>query len=942
MTNGYTDIKNTDMMLIMGGNPAENHPCGFKWAIEAKKTRNAKMIVVDPRFTRTAATADLFLQIRAGADIAFLGGMINYAIENNRIAKDYVVNYTNAAFVVKEGFKLPEDGLYSGFDAKTQVYDKSSWNYEAGGNLGPPAPATAAAPPAGGPTAQPAPGTAGTPPNGAKAGAGANGTAGTPSSGAHPAAGAATPATTAKPGTPAAAHAATAAGAKTAEGTAPTPKATAGGHAGAPPVVAPYTMGAAALPMPGAPPASLPPNVAYDLSLQHPRCVFQLLKKQYSRYTPEMVEKITGIPRDQFLKAADLFTSVRKDGDMKKAGTIIYAVGWTQHTFGTQIIRTAAMLQMLLGNVGRAGGGVNALRGHSNIQGATDMAGIFDNLPGYLKVPTPADADFASYAKRITPTASKPSEWDSFNYWGNTPKFATSLLKAMYGDAAKKENDWAFNYLPKVDRNYSWTQIWDNMYRGKVKGMLAFGMNGVAIGPDSQKNIEALKKADFLVVGEIYPDETSEFWKSPGISAEEMQKINTTVYRLPCAGFAEKDGSMTNSSRWLQWKNAALPPPGNARLDQDIVAQIFLKVRALYKQEGGKFPDPILNLTWPYTDPMHPALGEIAKEVNGKALADLEDPNTHQQIKAGQQLPGFAWLKDDGTTSCGNWIYCGSWTEAGPQLARRGTEDPSGLGIYPNWAWSWPANRRVLYNRASCDVAGKPWDPERRQVWWSEAAQKWVGNDVPDFKVDSNPKAHMGPFIMNPEGVARIFAPLSAFADGPFPEHYEPIESPLENALHPQQSTNPVVKKLTTAADKYAETGGQFDVICTTYRLTEHYHYWTKNNPVNVQLIPEPFVEIPVELAAKLGIQGGDKVKVTSARSYYIAKAFVTRRIKPMKFDGKDVFQIGIPIHQGYRGIQEDEGENARTLVNRLSPTVYDPNAFTPEFKGFLVKLEKA
>src|SRR6266851_1654854 len=430
MTNGYVDIKNADMMLIMGGNPAENHPCGFKWAIEAKRTRNAKMIVVDPRFTRTAATSDLFLQIRAGADIAFLGGVIHYAIENNRIAKEYLTNFTNAAFIVKEGFKLPEDGLYSGFDAAAQTYDKSTWNYEEGGGTGAAAAATASAKP------------------------------------------------------------------------------------------------------------TLPPKVAYDLTLQHPRCVFQLLKTQYSRYTPEMVERITGIPKDQFLKAADLFTSIRKDGDTKKVGTVIYALGWTQHTVGTQIIRTAAMLQLLLGNVGRAGGGVNALRGHSNIQGATDMAGVFDTLPGYLKVPTPADTSFEAWMKRITPTPSKPAPWDSFNYYSNTPKFAASFLKALYGDAATKQNGWAFDYLPKVDRNYSWVQLWDDMYNGIVKGMLAFGMNGVAIGPDSKKNIDALKKADWLVVGEIYPDETSEFWKSPGITQDEMKQIQTTVYRLPCAGFA--------------------------------------------------------------------------------------------------------------------------------------------------------------------------------------------------------------------------------------------------------------------------------------------------------------------------------------------------------------------------------------------------------------------
>ncbi len=321
--------------------------------------------------------------------------------------------------------------------------------------------------------------------------------------------------------------------------------------------------------------------------LKHPRCVYQLLKQQYSRYTPEMVERITGIPKDQFLKAADLFTSIRKDGDTKKVATIIYAVGWTQHSFGSQIIRTAAMLQLLMGNVGRAGGGVNALRGHSNIQGATDMAGIFDNLPGYLKVPNPADKDFAGWMKRITPTASKPKDWDSWNYWSNTPKFAVSLLKTMYGDAATKENDWAFDYLPKVDREYSWAHIWDDMYRGKVKGLLAFGMNGVAIGPNSQKNIDALKKADWLVVCDIYPDETSGFWQSPGITPDDMKNIKTEVYRLPGAGFAEKDGTFVNSARWLQWKWAAVPPPGDAKLDQEILARIFLKVRELY-QEGGR------------------------------------------------------------------------------------------------------------------------------------------------------------------------------------------------------------------------------------------------------------------------------------------------------------------------------------------------------------------
>jgi formate dehydrogenase major subunit len=379
MTNGWVDIKNADMMLVMGGNPAENHPCGFKWAIEAKRTRNAPLIVVDPRYTRTAAVSDLFVQIRAGSDIALLGAIINYTLQNDRVNREYLVNYTNAAFIVKEGFQLPEEGLYSGYNAETHSYDKSTWNYEQGGNL--------------------------TPKTGAVAAAAQHTTA------------PASPALT-KP-----AHA------------------------------APALSGMAAAS--GSPPA-MPENIAYDTSLQHPRSVYQLMKKQYSRYTPELVERITGIPKEQILKVADLFTSIRKDGDVKKVGTIIYAVGWTQHSSGTQTIRAAALLQLLLGNIGRAGGGVNALRGHSNIQGATDMAGIFDLLPGYLKVPVPADTDLNAYLARTTTKPAKPAEWASFNYYSNTPKFAVSLLKSLYGDAATKENGFAFDYLPKVDRNYSW------------------------------------------------------------------------------------------------------------------------------------------------------------------------------------------------------------------------------------------------------------------------------------------------------------------------------------------------------------------------------------------------------------------------------------------------------------------------------------------------------
>jgi len=865
MTNGWIDIKNTDMMLIMGGNPAENHPCGFKWVVEARKTRNAKLVVVDPRFQRTASQADLFCQIRAGTDIAFLGGLINYAIQNTRYNKEYIANYTNAPLLVKRDFKLPDDGLFSGFDEAGAKYDVSSWNYEEGGNV---------------------------------------------------------------TGTAAAAIAAGDGPATAAKATAPAPPA--------------KVVAAAAKPGAAPAPPTLPANTAYDLSLEHPRCIFQLMKKHFSRYTPEMVSSITGIQAEKLKAAYEMLTSIRKDGDTKKVGTIIYSVGWTQHTYGSQIIRTAAMYQLLMGNVGRSGGGVNALRGHSNIQGATDLAGVFDILPGYLKVPVPADKDFAAYAKRITPTASKPKEWDSFNYWSNTPKFAVSFLKAMYGDAAKKETDWAFHYLPKIDRKYSWVEQWDAMFNGKVKGLISFGMNGVAIGPNSQKNIEALKKADWLVVCDIYPEETSSFWEAP--TAGDKANIKTEVYRLPGAGFAEKDGTFVNSARWLQWKWAAVPPPGDAKLDQEILARIFLKVRELYQKEGGKFPDAILNASWAYSNPNSPSLTEVAKEINGKALADLKDEKqTPPEWKAGQQLPGFAWLRDDGSTSCGNWLYCGSWPDAGSNTQRRDNSDPSGLGLHPGWAWSWPMNRRVMYNRASCTPEGKPWDPSRKQIWWNEATGKWAGVDVPDFKPDSKPKDHMGPFIMTPEGLGRLFVPLAGMADGPFPEHYEPVESPVANALHPKQSNSPVIKRFKTALDKYGDAK-EFPYVCTTYRLTEHYHYWTKNNRMNSQLVPEPFVEMSEELADKLQIKGGDRVKVSSVRSTYYCKAMVTKRLKPMKLAGQEelVHQVGIPIHWGYKGLNDQRPESERTLANMLSPTVIDPNAYTPEFKGFLVKIEKA
>jgi len=801
MTNGWVDIKNADVVLVMGGNPAENHPCGFKWVIEAKKHRNAKLVTVDPRFNRTAAVSDHFVQIRAGTDIAFLGGLINYALQNNRYHEDYLKLFTNAPFIIKEGLKLPEDdGLFSGFDAKKKSYDKSSWGYEMEGEY-----------------------------------------------------------------------------------------------------------------------------AKIDPTLQHPRCVFQLMKKHYSRYTPEVVSKITGASVEAFKKAADIITSTYTPD---RAGTIMYALGWTHHSTGVQIIRAAAMMQLVLGNIGRPGGGLNALRGHSNIQGATDMNQTH-TLPGYLKMPVPQWQTLKEFLEATTPKALRPN---SMNYWQNTPKFMVSFLKAMYGSHANKDNDFAYHYLPKMTGNHSYVYAFDDMYKGVVKGLVSFGMNPVNNAPNSGKTIAALAKMDWLVMVENFENETAIFWKAPkdmgGLAPEQ---VKTEVFMLPAANFAEKDGTFTNSARWMQWKWKAINPPGSAKPDLEILARIFLKVRELYQKDGGKFPEPILNLTWNYADPLNPTSEELAKEINGKTLVDQVDEKTKQVLlKAGQQLPGYAALKDDGTTVCGNWLHSGNFTEAGNNMARRSTADPTGLGMYHNWGFNWPANRRIMYNRASADANGKPWDPKRAGIKWN--GERWVG-DVPDYKADSPPEAGLGAFIMLGEGVAKLYA--VDFAEGPFPEHYEAVETPVENLLHPKVTSNPTAKLLATDKDVFGKAD-KFPYVCTTYRLTEHFHYWTKHIQRINQTQPEFFVEIPEELAKEKGIKNQQLIKVSSARGTITGKAMVTKRIKPMMIDGKKIYQIGFPIHWGFAG------QSTGPLANLLTPTVLDANSSMPEYKTFLVNLEKA
>jgi formate dehydrogenase-N alpha subunit len=813
MTNGWTDIRNADVVLAMGGNPAENHPVGFRFVMEARRNRNARLVCVDPRFNRTAAVADAFVQIRVGTDIAFLGGLINYALSRNRYHADYVKAYTNATYLLKDTYSFdPQKGVFSGWNDESKSYtDTSSWGYELDGR-----------------------------------------------------------------------------------GFART-----------------------------------------DPSMQHPRSVFQVMKTFYSRYTPEAVATICGCTPDDFNQAAELITSTYT---ADRAGTIMYALGWTHHSHSVQLIHAAAMLQLLLGNIGRAGGGLNALRGHANIQGGTDCGMAYHNLPGYIPIPKAEHETLDAFITAVTPKALSAT---STNFWSNTDRFTVSQLKAYYGAHATRDNGFDYQLHPRLPQgedgkyeNWSWAYIFDHMYHGRMEGFVSFGMNPVANGPHSKKAIAALSKLKWLVVAENFEQETAAFWREDvqALIGKKPEDVGTEVFMLPAANFAEKDGAFVNSARWIQWKWKAVDPPGEARADQEIIARIFLAVRDLYEREGGRLPDPVRHLNWWYSNPSHPALDEVAKEINGWAIGDVRDAGGNVVVRAGQQLARFADTRADGSTLSGNWLYIGMYTDAGNLTQRRSTADPSGVGRYSDWGFSWPANRRILYNRCSADANGRPWDASRPAIAWS--GSRWTG-DVPDITADSPPSAGLGAFMMLPEGVARLFVP-GQFVDGPWSEHYEPVESPVANPLHPSQSSNPAVKKFTTEYDVLG-TADEYPIVCTTYRLTEHFHYWTKNNPYNTQLQSEFFVEIPEQLAAEKGIANGDRVRVSSARGFVEGVAMVTRRIKPMQVAGKTTYQIGFPIHWGFLGRGKQQG----ALANLVTPTIVDPNSFAPEYKGFLVKLEK-
>jgi formate dehydrogenase major subunit len=829
MTNHWIDIRNADVILVMGSNPAENHPISMKWVKEAREKRGAKLIVVDPRFTRTAAKADLYAPMRSGTDIAFLGGMIKYILDNKLYFREYVNEYTNAPFLVNPDFKTAGDlnGLFSGYDQKTRKYDKKTWSFQLDEN-------------------------------------------------------------------------------------------------------------------------GIPKK---DHTLQNPHCVFQLLKKQYARYTPDKVSEITGTPKEKLIEVYKLYAST---GKSNRVGTELYAMGWTQHTIGTQNIRAMTIIQLLLGNMGMAGGGINALRGESNVQGSTDHGLLFHILPGYLPVPRASWTDLAAYIDKNTPKTKDPR---SVNWWSNRNKYITSYLKAVYGNKAHKDNDFGYAWLPKLDegQNGSWLVLFDQMFKGKFEGFFAWGQNPACSGANAGKVRKALAQLKWMVNVNLFDNETGSFWRGPGMNPKDVQ---TEVFLLPCASSVEKEGSITNSGRWAQWRYKAIDPIGQSEPDAEIMNELYQRVKNLYQKQGGKFSAPIVNLTWDYGE--KDASGKVkkvdihavAKEINGYNTADVYDKKaTPPKLlgKKGELCATFGNLQADGTTSSGNWIYCQSYSmkdgKTVNMMARTGKKDPTGLGLYPEWTWAWPVNRRVIYNRASVDLKGNPWDPKRAVLKWNAAKLDpktnkpgvWEG-DVPDGPAPPMGDTGKYPFIMKPDGVGSIFGP--GLADGPFPEHYEALECPLEANLISKQRINPTIKLFGEKEDIYFSCDVRYPFVATTYRVSEHWQtgVMTRHEPWQLEMQPQMFLELSEELAKEKGITNGSKVIVSSGRGELWAIAVVTNRLKPFKVGGSTVHQVGMPWHFGWQFPEDGSGGES---ANLLTPTVGDANTMIPETKAFMVNVRK-
>jgi formate dehydrogenase major subunit len=867
------NMVHSDCIVFEGSNMAECHPVAFRWPMQAK-LKGATLIHVDPRFTRTSAMCDIHAPVRAGSDIAFLGGLINYVLNSPRwnsdpFFREFLVNYTNAATIIHEDFKDTEElnGVFSGLQAYTGgtevwplngfigEYSDASWRYSQGEDreLG-----RAAA------TAQ----------SGEQA------------------------VKTGDPGQ--------------AEG---------GRHS------PPYDALVRSLRK------GLPER---DETLQHPRTVFQILKRHYWRYTPETVEQVTGCPRDTFIRVAETLLA---NSGRDRTTAWAYAVGWTQHTYGPQMIGTCALLQLLLGNIGRPGGGVMALRGHASIQGSTDVPTLYHSIHGYLPAPS-------AMKKHDTLTDYLATETLPTSYWANTPKFVVSYLKSMYGAGATAENDFGYDWHPKIIGDHSHMPMFVAMSEGRVKGMLCIGQNP-ATSLNASLERRGLRQLEWLVVRDNWMTETATHWyTAPEVKSGEVrpEDIQTEVFFFPSAQVAESEGSFTNTERMLQWHFKAAEPPGDCRSDLWFTYQLGKRLKQLYADSSEPRDQGIKRLLWDY-EPDQPE--SIPGEPDAKKI--LKEINGYWTDEPGRHLEGFHQLKDDGSTTAASWIYCGVFPAPDRNLAAQRESLPPGYeGAYNNWGYAWPDNRRVLYNRASADLQGKPWSDRKAWIWWN--GQQWTGYDIPDFPLNKPPNApanpeatgldaHGGnaPFIMKADGVGWLYVP-SGLVDGPLPTHYEPVESPVRNPLY-QQQTSPVLKYWDREDNKLATVGDpRYPCVISTYRLTEHYlaGAMSRWQPWLTELQPELFIELSPELAADRGIANLDWVRISTPRAEIRAKALVTRRLRPFIINGKLVHHVGMPWHWGWQGISTGD------VVNELTSLVGDPNVSIHEGKAFVCNVEKA
>jgi formate dehydrogenase major subunit len=829
-TTAQQDLSNADAILIMGSSMAENHPVGFQWVVEARE-KGATIIHVDPRYTRTSAMSDIWVPLRAGTDIIFLGALVNYVLENNREFREYVVNYTNASTILREDFRDTEDldGFFSGWDTEKEKYDPESWLYQ------------------GSPSKQ----------TGSKPG--------------HSDAG--------------------------------------GGHG--------KDRGGE---------AEDTAKFQSDPTLQHPRCIFQVLKRHYSRYTPEMVERYCGVPKDAFLKVADAFTSA---SGTDKTAAICYAVGWTQHSKGVQIIRTAAILQLLLGNIGRPGGGILALRGHASIQGSTDIPTLYDILPGYLPMPF-FEADAHTLQGYTAKHRARTGLWAGFD------KYFVSLMKAYYGEGATKDNDWGFDWLPRVTGDHSHFGYWLDMADGKVEGLLVMGQNPAVGASNGRLERKALAKLKWLVVRDMVETETASFWyASPEVERGELspETIGTEIFLFPAAGTAEKEGTFTNTQRLLQFREKAVEPPSDARSELWFMYHLGCRIKEKAAADPRSRNDGLRALTWNYSTEgaiAEPSAKEVLKEINGFYVGERK------------QVAHIKDLKNDGSTACGAWIYCGVFPEEDRNIAlERKPKDLLGHG----WGFAWPNDCRIIYNRASARPDGKPWSERKKLVWWDEEKKQWTGLDNADYDKHMAPDVPANldkgegtdalggakPFTLHPDGVGWLYVP-SGLKDGPLPTHYEPLESPVENPLYSQQ-TNPAANRKKRPDNPYAAAhDARFPYVLTTYRLTEHHTAGGMSRHLShlSELQPELFTEVSPELAAQLGLEHGGWATIATPRGLIEARVMVTPRMRPLQIDGRTVHQVGLPYHWGYKG--QVHGD----IVNDLLAISEEPNVRIMETKALV------